>query len=99
MRIYAALYNAAITFLENQTKLPAESIRLIHPLPLRTHNLFNDITSAALAAIEGRNLFGELLNLHCCIGRADGETANLHDLIIGDIIAHVEDFFGREFIH
>jgi hypothetical protein len=57
MTIYKNKHNAADAFLVNQNKLPAERIRLIHPLPLRTHHLLNYITATALAAVYWRNVF------------------------------------------
>ena len=75
---------------------PSEGFGVVHPFALGAEDLLYDVADAALAAGEGADVGADGFDFGGGIGGAAGEAAVLHDFVVGDVVAHVEDFLGTE---
>lgn len=76
--------------------LPAEGCFIGHPFALCPQDLFDDVPPTTLSAAERRDVAGYLFNFGGGIGGTSRQTGYLHDLVVGNVVAHIHDFVGTQ---
>jgi len=70
----------------------------VHPEVVGFEHLFDDVACTPFASVVFGDVFGDGLDFGTCIGGAYGESASLHDFVVGDVVAHIHDFVVAEVV-
>ena len=70
----------------------------MHPEIVGLEHLLYDIARASFASVVFGYVFRYCLDLGACVGGTYGQSAELHDFVVGDIVAHIHHFFVAEMV-
>ncbi|MCM1511152.1 MAG: hypothetical protein NC116_10630 [Clostridium sp.] len=76
--------------------LPSESRGGGHPQAFRAEDLLEHVPAAAAAAGERGDVEADGADVAAGILGAAGAAGSFHHFVVGDVVAHVEDFFVRK---